>query len=197
MDHRYLRTSRFPRGNGLVRAPHAHAIRPLSLFALLALTSCSFTVTRVHGEGPLNARARWVILPVINYAETAQAGERVEALLDTILRRDGLSTLDRYPPAKDDEAQLMTGDRRRYEESLAWAHSQRFDYAVAGSVEEWRYKSGTDGEPAIGVSLTVVNLSTNRTVWSASGSRVGTSSENASGTALVLLSELLNQMQLQ
>jgi hypothetical protein len=158
---------------------------------LLVTSACATTVKNVHQTAPLRAKARWVMLPVANYAETPQAGERLEALLDTVLRQDGIGALDQYPPLKEDDSHLIMSDRQRYQESLAWAQQQHFDYAVAGSVEEWRYKSGLDAEPAVGVTVQVIELATNRVVWSASGTRTGNGGDNASGTALQLVDTLL------
>jgi hypothetical protein len=192
------------RGRSLHRRPGrwATCARAARVFALglglvlagAGATGCASTVVRIHTSARLDARARWVILPVANYAEAAQAGERVEALLDTVLRIEGVHSLDRYPAIKDDEAHLLIGERGRYEESLAWARANHYDYAVSGSVEEWRYKSGNDAEPAVGLTVTVMDLSNNETLWSGSGARVGRGVDNASGVALVLVSSLLDEV---
>ncbi len=165
-------------------------------FHVLLLSACASTVKSVHRTVPLNVAARWVMLPVANYAEAPQAGERVEALLETVLHGEGVATLDRYPPIKEDDTHLIMSDRQRYEESLAWARGQHYDYAVTGSVEEWRYKSGLDGDPAVGLTIRVIQPGTNRVLWSASGTRTGGGAGNVSGTALELLGILLDDLSL-
>jgi hypothetical protein len=162
----------------------------------LGVAACSSTMTSVQQGASLRARARWVMLPVANFSETPQAGERIESMLETLLRKDGIVSLDRYPAIKDDDTHLMVGDRQRYEESLSWARQQRFDYAVSGSVEEWRYKSGIEGEPAVGVTVRITDLKTDRVLWSGSGTRTGTGGENTSGTALRILAALLSEMRI-
>ncbi len=161
---------------------------------VLALCACSNTVKNVTRTAPVRSGARWALLPVSNYAETPLAGERVEALLDTVARRRGVAFLEQYPPIKVDDTHLIMSDRQRYEESLAWAREQHFDYALGGSVEEWRYKGGMDGDPAVGISVQVIELATNRVVRSASGTRTGGGGDNLSGTALELLDTLLNEL---
>src|SRR5882762_2767214 len=106
----------------------------------LALAGCGSTQTRVQHGPAARLKARWAMLPFENHSEAPQAGERVEAMLATILRTRGVSGLEMYPAPKDDEAHLTASDRQRYEEALSWAQTQHVDYAVAGSVEEWRYK---------------------------------------------------------
>jgi len=155
------------------------------------------TVTRIHAPVPLTARNRWVVLPFTNLAETVQAGERAEAMLDTVLRDRGIGSLDRYPAPKDDELRFSLSDRARFDSALAWAKGQHYDYGVTGSVEEWRYKSGNESEPAVGMTLTVIDLTNSKVVWSGSGSREGSSFQNASGVALTLLGTLVDGMPLK
>ncbi len=160
----------------------------------LTLAGCGSTQTRVQHGSAAKLKARWAMLPFENHSEAPQAGERVEAMLATLLRTRGVVGLEMYPASKDDEAHLTASDRARYEEALAWAQTQHVDYAVAGSVEEWRYKSGLDGEPAIGVSVRVFDVATKRVLWSASGTRSGTGGENASGAALSLMDSMVKEL---
>jgi len=172
----------------------------VALAVALMLASVAFgcgTVTRVHAPAPLKGGARWVILPIANLAETAQAGERIEAMLDTVLRCRGVAALDRYPVIKEDEVHMLLSDRARYDVSLTWARGQHYEYAVTGTVEEWRYKAGNESEPAVGLTVTVVDVNDNRTLWSASGAKVGSSFDDASGVALELLTTLVDSMSLK
>ena len=172
---------------------HSKFVPSLVLASLAAFApACASTITRVSGATPVRASAHWVLLPAANFADSPQAGERVEALLETVLRRRGIGSLDHYPPLKEDDAHLVMSDRERLNESLAWAKTQRFDYGVAASVEEWRYKSGLDGEPAVGVTVQVLDLATSRVLWTGSGTRTGAGGDNASGAALELLATLLD-----
>lgn len=187
-------------GRSVVRVLLSRCSDPRALLAaaLLVVVSvvlgCSSPVTSVHRAGEVKAGSKWALLPVQNHSETPQAGERVEAILETLLRKDGVAKLDRYPTPKDGDAHLFTSDRQRYEAALEWARGSKYDYAVTGSVEEWRYKSGLDGEPAIGVSMQVVELATGKVLWAATGTQTGSSTENASGTALKLLDKLVQEL---
>jgi hypothetical protein len=180
----------------MVRIIRASVMVLALLGSSLGAPACTSTMTSVQRSTALHAGGRWVMLPVANFSETPQAGERIESMLETLLRKQGISSLDRYPPIKDDDTHLVVSDRQRYEESLAWARGQRFDFAVYGSVEEWRYKSGIEGEPAVGLSVRIVDLKNNRVLWSASGSRTGGRSDNASETALTILDSLVGEMRL-
>lgn len=169
---------------------------PLLALVALAAVGCG-TVTRIHAPAALARNSRWVILPITNLAETIQAGERVEAILDTVLRRHGVTTLDRYPTMKEDEVHVLLSDRARYDTALTWARAQHYDYAVTGTVEEWRYKAGNESEPAVGLTVTVVDVGDGKTLWSGSGASVGNSFQNASGVALELLGTLVEGLSLR
>jgi hypothetical protein len=131
---------------------------------------------------------------VANYSETAQAGERTEEFLDATLRRRGFNSIDHYPPLKEDDAHLTLSERERFAESLAWARAQRYDYAVTGSVAEWRYKGTVDAEPVVGLTLSVLDLASGQTVFSASGARTGSQGDSESGTALRVLQDLTDHL---
>jgi hypothetical protein len=169
----------------------------LARFIVVILTivsGCGATGTTVVRSGPVRSSGRWVILPVVNNSETPQAGERLEAILDTLLRKGGVGTLDRYPPPKEDDTHLVSSDRQRYEAALEWARTAKYDFAVGGSVEEWRYKSGLDAEPAIGISMRVLEVSTGKVLWAATGTRTGGSNQNTSATAVELLDAMMREL---
>ena len=64
-------------------------------------------------------------------------------------------------------------------------------------MEEWRYKSGNESEPAVGLTVTVVDVNDGKTLWSGSGASVGSSFQNTSGVALELLGTLVEGMTLR
>jgi hypothetical protein len=136
------------------------------------------------------------VLPFANHSDTPQAGERVEAQVGTLLRMRGIGAVESAPAPKPEEPLAVGNDRARIDDAVAWAKGQKFDYGVTGSVEEWRYKNGVDAEPAIGLTLRVVELSSGRVLWSASGTKTGRANENASGTALTLLDVLVQNLDL-
>lgn len=144
---------------------------------------------------PLPADAKWAVLPVMNYAQTPQAGQSAESILFTLLHRRGIADLRRYPAGTGDGLPDLN-DERRLQDAIAWARSENIRYAVSGSVEEWQYKAGLDGEPAVGLTVQVVNVSTGRVLWSASDARSGWGYNTLSGTAQELLGDIVNDMPL-
>jgi hypothetical protein len=139
----------------------------------------------------LDGTKRWVLLPMQNFTETPQAGERVEAILSTLLRTRGIVNLSLYLAPRETDSLPELDERRRYEQALQWARDHDYTYAVTGSVEEWRYKSGADGEAAVGISIQLLDVSTEKVLWSASGARSGWGRETLSGATQQLLHQML------
>ncbi|GAA4014995.1 penicillin-binding protein activator LpoB [Actimicrobium antarcticum] len=164
--------------------------RSLVLVALVGfLGACS---TLHVGTAPtLEPGARWAILPFVNQTETPQAGLRAESIAESLLRVDGISKLQRYPTALNTETLFEPMDRKQFDAALAWARSEKIRYALAGSVDEWRYKVGIDGEPAAGVTLQVIDVQSGDVLWAAAGGSTGWSRESLSGVAQKLVAKLL------
>jgi TolB-like protein len=163
------------------------------LVAGLCLTGCT---TVAVGDGPaIEKKASWAILPFVNYTETPQAGLRAEAIAENVLRAEGQINMSRYPSTVATETLFESMDRKQNEEALKWARKADFKYALTGSVEEWRYKVGVDGEPAVGVSLQVLEVASGKVLWAASGGKTGWSRESLSGVAQKLIAELLDPIQ--
>jgi TolB-like protein len=168
------------------------------LFGLAAvlLSGCSSLNSYSADSQALDSRARWALLPIVNNTDTPQAGLSAEALLEHVLLSRGIDSLTRYPAALSRDSLFEPTERKTSEEALKWAREQGLRYAVTGSVEEWRYKVGIDGEPAVGVTLRVLDLSNGRVLWSASGASSGWSREALASVAQSLIIKLIATLNL-
>ena len=131
------------------------------------------------------------MLPVANFTDVPQAGLRVEALLESALRQSGLKQLLVYPAALNPETLFEPGERKAQAEAEKWARGQGVRYVVTAAVNEWRYKVGVDGEPAVGLVLQLKDLSNDQVVYSAAGGRTGGSRQALSAVGLQLTTELV------
>lgn len=165
-------------------------ISRLFLLAGLAfLTACS---TLDHSAPPtVSSKAQWVVLPFSNHTETPLAAGRAEAIAESLLRANGIGKLRRYPASLQQEALFETGERKPFEASLEWARKEGARYALTGSVDEWRYKVGVDGEPAVGIALSIIDVASGETLWSGAGGKSGWSREALSAVAQQLMRRLI------
>jgi hypothetical protein len=166
-------------------------IRCLTLAVIAALVTGCSSFTRESGQ-TLPRNASWGVAPLVNYAQAPQAGERAEQILISILAEEGVRPLMYPQPPRQDL--LLQDDRERQIQALDWARQQRLAYVITGSVEEWQYKNGLDGEPAVGLSLQVLEPATGRVLWSSSGARAGWSRESLAGAAQKVLRELVGNL---
>ena len=171
-----------------VRSAAPDRARRLLLVLPAVLAACS-TVSAPPAPR-LDRAAPWALLPMVNHTETPQAGLRAEAILESLLRARGVTDLRRYPTALSGDALFEPSERKGVDAALAWARTQGARYAVTGTVDEWRYKVGVDGEPAVGFTLQLLEVGSGRVVWSAAGGRTGWSREALSAVAQQLLDRL-------
>lgn len=155
----------------------------------ILLTACSTIDTaRAPAFAP---NAQWALLPFVNNTETPQAGLRAEAIAESLMRAGTTVKLKRYPAGLNSETLFEPMDRKQVEAALEWARREGVRYALTGSVDEWRYKVGVDGEPAAGVALQVIDVQSGETVWAGAGGATGWSREALSAVAQKLLRRLL------
>jgi len=160
------------------------------LLAAFAAAGCSTTDSGNTGPA-IERSAKWVMLPVLNHTEVPQAGLRVEAITEALLRSYGVVDLTRYPATLSPDTLFEPAERKVMVEAEKWAKIQGARYGIYGAVDEWRYKVGIDGEPAVGVALHIMDLQSNAIVWSGVGGKSGWSRESLSGVAQKLIRGLL------
>ena len=170
--------------------------RVLLMLFMLTAGGCA-VVDHTAQPGALSREAKWALLPIVNQTDTAQAGLRAEGVTEGLLRARGVADLTHYPSALSRDSLFEPTERKVQDEAIAWARSAGMRYVVYGAVSEWRYKVGVDGEPAVGVTLTIADAADGRVQWSATGARTGWSRESLAGVAQKLIRELLSSARIE
>lgn len=168
---------------------------PITAIIFSALMACS--VINVQKDVALPTSEKWVVLPFQNYSQTPRAGEQAEEILATLLRIRGLQGIEMYQPHAENNEWSSLNDRKQQENALLNARKDSYIYAVAGSVDEWQYKLGVGSEPAVGLTLRIIEIASGKIVWSASGARSGWSTESVNSTAQKLLKELISDLNIK
>lgn len=167
-------------------------IRALTLgLALAFLAGCSVMQSQQTSD-PVDLDSRFAVVPLSNLSQTPQAGDQAASILSALLRARGAAEVELYLPP--DSNPLIYDNRARQQEAVATARSEGADIIVTGTVDEWRYKSGLDGEPAVGITLEFRNARDNSVLWSATGARTGWGREAVTVAGHKVLDELLDQM---
>ncbi|GIX22791.1 MULTISPECIES: hypothetical protein [Caldimonas] len=158
----------------------------LGACAVQALPPRAFTIA---------AQDTLAVLPLHNATEAAYADRRAQAILLSLLQQRGLKTT-LYPQAPTDNP-LQASVPPSTSEALQWARREGATWALTGTVTEWRYKSGVDGEPAVGLTLQLIDLRSGEVVWSATGARTGWGYQALAAVGQAQIEELLRGVQVR
>jgi TolB-like protein len=167
-------------------------IKLLLLLGLLALSSCA-VMDRQSNSKQMDRNEKWALLPIVNHTDVPQAGLRAESISEVLLRSLGISNLRHYPPTLNQDSLFEPAEFKAVNEAINWARDQGVRYGVTGAVDEWHYKVGVDGEPAVGLTLQIIDLKNGDSVaWSSVGSKSGWSREALSAVAQKLIKDMLS-----
>ena len=164
------------------------------LLIVFAVSACS-TVTATR-DISVSANQSWVLLPINNLSSTPRAGENTKAMVETHLRKRGINSLQTYIASDDLSLVSLLDTDRQQAEAVAWGQANGIRYGITGTVHEWHYKSGPDKEPAVGLSLKLIDLSNEKVLWQATTAKTGWGYANLSGVANKAVNRLLGQIRI-
>lgn len=183
-------------------APHGLAARRWSAALAVAgalLAGCAqigsgpvslFEASGVHADLRL-ASTGWAVLPIENNTETVNAGQRAASIVAGFLREQRYTDVREYRGPTGDGGMFMDWTGADLDKAKQWAVSNQLRYGLTGAVNEWRYKVGVDGEPAIGIVLQIIDLKTGAVVWAGTASLTGWSRDATATVAQRLVRQLL------
>jgi hypothetical protein len=162
--------------------------------ALLFLAGCS-VIQSQQGTRPVALNSQFAVIPLTNLSQTPQAGDQAASILSAILRARGAAEVRLYLP--EDDNPLAYDNRARQQQALTEALENGADLVMTGTVDEWRYKNGLDGEPAVGITLEIRDPNGDGVVWSGTAARTGWGREGLSVAGHKVLDGLVKAMPLE
>ena len=155
----------------------------LLLFTIL-LIGCSSVVNTEKANLDLKNKTI-VILPFENYTETPLAGLRIASIAYGVLNSKGYNaknfTINNEKDYKEEEIK----------ETISKLKEENYDYAITGTVNEFRYKTGIDGEPAVSITLKVYDIKNDKVIYTAVGSKTGWAHESLTTVAQKILNKIV------
>ncbi|MFT4901310.1 MAG: hypothetical protein ACI81V_000580 [Lentimonas sp.] len=142
------------------------------LLILLSLLSGCATLSQYGGSARnLDIKAIKVILPKFeNATEDEYASVAMTQITASALLAHGYELYQ----TEDFKTRLQTSQAPEPLGSYKlMADEVGAQYVLLGVVHEYRYKTDLDGDPAVGVTLRMVEIDTGRTVWQGTSSNVG------------------------
>ncbi|MGD9642149.1 MAG: penicillin-binding protein activator LpoB [Elusimicrobiales bacterium] len=161
----------------------------LMLAAALALTGCASSHYNTLKFRP-EPKAAIAVLPLENYTESAMAGIKTASIAAGILSARGVAVADRFSGAQE-----RAYGEQEFRKALADLAAANVSYTLSGSVNEWKYKAGLDGEPAVSVTLRLFDNKTGALVWTSVASRTGRPSQSTAVLAQKLLDKALGELE--
>ncbi|GEB69723.1 MULTISPECIES: hypothetical protein [Pseudoalteromonas] len=159
---------------------------------VLLLSAC--TTSRVADDVELNPSATVALLPLVNHAQTPLAGERAEDILASIWQQNKLPALIRAPRVNTKELPPLD-DQYRLDNAMQWLSTQQADYVLSGSIEEWRYKAGLDGEPVVALTLSLSVNGQTTPVWTGTIAKSGWGRDSIAATAQDVIADLISYIE--
>ncbi|MHB8056761.1 MAG: penicillin-binding protein activator LpoB [Desulfuromonadaceae bacterium] len=170
-------------------------MKRLMTMLLIAVTLSLAGCVTLHQSGTaVSFQESWGLVPFVNNTETPYAAERCESIVAALLYARGVQRLERIAvETKTDEFGLDRGEKRQ-REALELAKVKKVRYVLTGTVNEWRYKVGLDGEPVAAFTLQLIELPEGRIVWSGAAGKSGWSRDAVSSVAQQVLDRLLGDI---
>lgn len=144
----------------------------------------------------LSKEGSWVLLPMSNLSQTATADRQAQSLIETELRTRGVQSLHIHTPAQAVSLRALLDDTAAMDKALSWARNSGFHYGLTGTINEWSYKSSADQEPAVGMTLKIVDLQSGQVLWQGNGARTGWLHKSLPVVANELIRDLLDDVRL-
>ena len=163
-------------------------------FTAVALSACSSYHLPESPE--LLASKQWVVMPFNNFSGSAFASEQAEEITASVLKEEEIN-VTLYQVENINALDSVLDPSIKAMAAKKWLNQQNADYIVTASVSEWRYKSGLDAEPAVGITLKIIEVSTNKVLWQGTGARSGWGRENLAQTGMEVISEIIEELDIK
>jgi hypothetical protein len=115
-----------------------------------------------------------------NYTDTPRAGMRAASIVEGMLITKGYKVKSH-----------INGKTLSLKKAKKIAKHDGSKYFMFGGVNEWRYKTGIDGEPAVSIQCNLYKTKNMKLVWSATGSDSDWGNASIGTTAQDLLTEMI------
>jgi len=127
------------------------------------------------------------VIPFANFTQTPMAGYRVAGISEGVLKSKNI----------DIKGSLLNYNEKDYtfeEINQIIKKSHDCDYLLTGYVNEYRYKTGIDGEPAVSVTLKLYDVKNKKYIWRGVASKTGWSYESLSTISQEIIDEMISDM---
>ncbi len=159
----------------------------LSLLLFFVL-SCGKVIDK--GNFQLSKNSSYVILPFINYTDTPLAGYRVASIFGGLLKAKGFKVNDN-PLLKNGDIYSLDKISKKDIDKYIQKYKFKARYIITGTVNEFSYKMGLDNEPAVSITIYLIDTKTGRVINAATLSADGSPYDSLSTLTQYLLRKVV------
>jgi uncharacterized protein YceK len=158
-----------------------------SLVFLLLLSGCSSHISKT--DSVFSLEKKYAVGSFWNYTETSMAGLRAASIVEGVLSEKKVVL---FSMIKGDEAFTLDKNKKSIQQAqIEEAKTLGADYLITGEVQEWRYKTGIDGEPVVSYSVKIIDLKNQKSVFSSVGAKSAWGDKSIGTVAQEIANELL------
>jgi len=158
-------------------------------FLLFLITGCSTVINKKNTSLPQGKK--YAIASFWNYTETPMAGLRASSIVESVLAQNNIALVSLI--GGGDAVTAVKSKAIFLQKQKGLALSLNADYLVIGNVQEWRYKTGIDGEPVVSYSIKVVDLKNSNIIFNGVGAKSGWGHKSIGVVAQEIAKELIPQ----
>jgi hypothetical protein len=157
----------------------SNSVRSVRLVLLALICAVGFAIisgcaTRVvDGDSVAldsSEKVRLLMPPFFNATNDDHAGRALSELTGSALVDRGIPLYQTEELLLSTQGETAAGPDGRYQEL---ANTVGATHLLIGTVHEYRYKTDLDGDPAVGITIRIVDARDGRTVWQGSSSNIG------------------------
>jgi hypothetical protein len=145
-------------------------LRIVSLALAVASAGCSSVVYHGGQRGSAIPVSRVLLPPFVNATDDEHASRALTEMTGSALVEAGLPLFQTEETLIKSSAEQAQGPDGRYAEL---ARTVNATHLLIGTVHEYRYKTDLDGDPAVGITLRLVDAATGQTLWQGTSANVG------------------------
>lgn len=162
------------------------------LLASLILLISNCTSVHYNTHMPIACCQKWAVFDFNNLTQSPYANLRAQSIAAAILNTHNIAKVFIYKNKKQSLIDTSISSLSRKE--IEWALSKGIRYGLTGTITEWGYKNGIDGEPIVGITLSIIDLRNDKIIARAAGSKSGLSRQGVTYIAQNLLNKMLNKL---
>jgi len=137
------------------------------LLTLFLFTSCSSIMHKKNTS--LASDKVYAITSFSNYTQTPKAGLSAASIVESVLAEENIVVHSII--IGSDDVKSKKSQEELFSIQKAKAKQLKANYLITGDVQEWRYKTGIDGEPVVSYSIKVIDLKNNAILFNGVGAK--------------------------